>query len=646
MSGESDQTETAPWLPIPSRAISVVEHPCIIKNVDKGIASLGGPTKLSKGLRSRLETTTNADGDDELKKLISVSLRPDDPFAKRLLSTPVRTNNLLFKVTVPKRTGRKRKRGSSGPFLTEDEIEAAGHQHSTTSHSTSTKGSYVDASTVFRSLQDNASTYRVALAGIVDETHRFRSMPDMQYAASRNDTMVELREHVLPKTYSQLKKYNPNTKAGADLTKSIGPSAEFLQMPIAFNYRFQQNTFVKYTDRGVVNLQRSIAFNAYTIVKPTDEAVPTGPKSTLPPEDSLTPYLQTLIKQIKAELVQRPIITRHLLYNKLGWDKRTKLRQAAVYCGYFFESGPWREALIRWGVDPRKDPAFRRYQTVSFLSYLKSGKPRHNKTFDQHVYALSKMSKEELEREHIFDGTTVSQTGNLFQFCDIEDPLIKKILATKDIRTTCAPTFQGWYHVGTWAKATVILKDKMNAILAGETPDDTIYQRIITWPELWEDQDIAAKYREEIKDRGLHQEKKREHDVMHNVRWAARNPRYAFEKMETLSEPARENPDDGAAEGIEDTEEPDVPEDLTEAPVTADTILDEDSGDLEDEDEEGEEDEDDEGDNVRNLDNEGDDQDDDPDGEWEADDDDDDLPLMASRAVSEGPTPFGGLYRV
>lgn len=34
-----------------------------------------------------------------------------------------------------------------------------------------------------------------------------------------------------------LKSYNINTAAGADLTKSVGPSAEFLQMPIAFNYK-------------------------------------------------------------------------------------------------------------------------------------------------------------------------------------------------------------------------------------------------------------------------------------------------------------------------------------------------------------------------------------------------------------------------
>jgi general transcription factor 3C polypeptide 5 (transcription factor C subunit 1) len=42
------EAQHAPWLPIPSRAVSVVEHPAIVKNLDKGIASLGGPVKLSK----------------------------------------------------------------------------------------------------------------------------------------------------------------------------------------------------------------------------------------------------------------------------------------------------------------------------------------------------------------------------------------------------------------------------------------------------------------------------------------------------------------------------------------------------------------------------------------------------------------------
>ena len=97
---------------------------------------------------------------------MSVSLRPDDPLAKRMLATPVPTNNLLLKVSVPKRTGRKRKRGSSGPFLPEDHVEGAPENP---------KNSHVDAATIFRCLQDNASKYTVSVVGLVDETHRFRS---------------------------------------------------------------------------------------------------------------------------------------------------------------------------------------------------------------------------------------------------------------------------------------------------------------------------------------------------------------------------------------------------------------------------------------------------------------------------------------
>jgi general transcription factor 3C polypeptide 5 (transcription factor C subunit 1) len=122
-------------------------------------------------LRSKLEPQPDADGHDALPKVISVSLRPDDPLAKRLLSTPVATNNLLLRVTVPKRTGRKRKRGSSGPFLADAAVEGAPEK------SPNPKGQHphADAATLFRSLQDNASKYGVSVAGVIDETHRFRS---------------------------------------------------------------------------------------------------------------------------------------------------------------------------------------------------------------------------------------------------------------------------------------------------------------------------------------------------------------------------------------------------------------------------------------------------------------------------------------
>lgn len=385
-----------------------------------------------------------------------------------------------------------------------------------------------------------------------------------------------------------------------------------------------------------MNLQKRLVYSSYSIIKPTDETVPIGPKPNLPPESTLTPYLQTLIAQIRAELKKRPIITRHLLYNKLGWDRRSRLRQAAIYCGYFFESGPWREALVQWGVDPRKDPMYRKYQTVSFLSYLKTGRAKHGKSFDDHVQRLSQMPASELATQHIFDGKSVSDTGNLFQFCDLTDPLLAKIVATEDVRTTCAPTFQGWYHVGTWAKITVILKDKTNSIIAGETPNDDRYARVAAWPELWDDKTILATYHSEVRDRQIHHEKKREHDVMNNVRWAARNPRYAFEKMEDAGEQRRSPTGDGE----EDLDDVEVPEDLTEVPDTAADILNGGENDGDDQEDDDDEEEDFDVEPLGNgLGKQGGYEDE------EDEDDESDVPLMSLRAQSKGPAPFGGLYR-
>lgn len=227
--------------------------------------------------------------------------------------------------------------------------------------------------------------------------------------------------------------------------------------------RFKQNPFVKYTGDGreEINVQKRMSVDGYIFIECDAESVPSGPKPLLPPEVTLTPYVRSLIARIRDQLAQRPIITRHILYNKIGWDKRDMIREAAVYCGYFFATGPWREALIAWGLDPRKDPSFRHYQTVSFMSFSKVGPARNRFAFSKHVQDMARRPASETQNEHIFDGVTLGKTGNIFMFYDITDPMIRSVLDTEDIRSTCAPTFQGWYHVGTWAKATVLMKHKM-----------------------------------------------------------------------------------------------------------------------------------------------------------------------------------------
>lgn len=195
---------------VPTESIVAIEHPCIIKNVDKGLKSLGGSVALErvsnvmqavprvKVLRY-LQFLQNKDR----SKFIGASLRPDDPLAKPLASQPVRTQNLLLKVTVPKRTGRKRKRGSTDPYEGPEGV-------------INTKNAFVEATTVRQILRDNSSSYAVEPVGVIEETHRFRGnftrdqplvnnprcliapgLPDFQYAASTDPLMVHIRDTIL-----------------------------------------------------------------------------------------------------------------------------------------------------------------------------------------------------------------------------------------------------------------------------------------------------------------------------------------------------------------------------------------------------------------------------------------------------------------
>lgn len=46
----------APWYTIPKQPIASVEHPFIIKDVDKGLATLGSPRQLQEVCRLKLVT--------------------------------------------------------------------------------------------------------------------------------------------------------------------------------------------------------------------------------------------------------------------------------------------------------------------------------------------------------------------------------------------------------------------------------------------------------------------------------------------------------------------------------------------------------------------------------------------------------------
>lgn len=108
-------------------------------------------------------------------------LRPGDGDRKPVIAANVRTNDAVLKITVPKRTGLKRKRGSDDPFAEpsqESEIEPRKQAKPSTP---GVENPLRNASRLLRSLRDSEGKYGMSIVGRIEETHRFRGMSQVLF---------------------------------------------------------------------------------------------------------------------------------------------------------------------------------------------------------------------------------------------------------------------------------------------------------------------------------------------------------------------------------------------------------------------------------------------------------------------------------
>ncbi len=121
--------------------------------------------------------------DSNPSPVASLYLHPGDRNSKPTFSHNVKTNNIVLKITVPKRTGRKRRRGAPEPY--QGCIEETQPQPSLTSR---------DTRYLLRSLRDNVGRYEIQPVGVIQETHRFRckSDPGQHYDIVDLSLMIQL----------------------------------------------------------------------------------------------------------------------------------------------------------------------------------------------------------------------------------------------------------------------------------------------------------------------------------------------------------------------------------------------------------------------------------------------------------------------
>ncbi|ESZ94358.1 hypothetical protein SBOR_5267 [Sclerotinia borealis F-4128] len=449
---EEEEDLSAPVYTIPPREIVAVEHPLIIKNLENGIKTFGRQPQWNKILEGT---------EDEC---IPLFLRIQDPTCEPILSYNSITNNVLLKITVPKRTGRKRKRGSQDPY-TDDGHPVSEVTHCQNSMSDIQSHSLNDKPTsILRKLRDNVGKYTVEAAGAIEQSHRYRG--------------GKMREFKLGSD----KGWKPN--------EEILPPPTFTHHPLPFNWGYRQNPLISTEvdaetgETNIVNRSKMPKLEMQYVHCDEDEDVPAKAHRAVPDD----PVLKDFVAALQQAMNERPIWTRRALQNRLVNEPGYYLMKPALqYVGYQFRSGPWRDALIRYGVDPRRDPSCRIYQTIFFKLYEEDERAPDGQWKDMRSqYTRHQVYGTGDAPSHMFNGTSLTLDGKVWQICDITDPLLIPMIQNAPMAKAYDNNHDGYYNNGTLAKIRAIMKTKLIAIRSNKVIPDNAFDVALSIPDFVE----------------------------------------------------------------------------------------------------------------------------------------------------------------
>lgn len=215
--------------------------------------------------------------------------------------------------------------------------------------------------------------------------------------------------------------------------------------------------------------------------KPED--IPTGPPSGIVGD----PTLERFVQKLQVTMEKRPMWTRRGLQNQVAREPGLyMLKQAMQYIGYQFKSGPFRDVVIKFGVDPRTDKSFRIYQTLWFKLYDKDEPAKGDTWHDKRSEYIKRRMDPSLDQTHIFDGTKVELDGKIWQICDVTDPLLVGLINQVQLRSEYEPQTDGWYCNGSFAKIKAIMKTKLLALLANRPMEDEEFDEALAYPDVVE----------------------------------------------------------------------------------------------------------------------------------------------------------------
>ncbi|KAH7887903.1 RNA polymerase III transcription factor IIIC subunit-domain-containing protein [Phlebopus sp. FC_14] len=458
---EQSSPPEAPERPLPATHIYSVEYPGYIQpsSVHIALRNVGGPSRLENAFR-RTAAKNEA--------LLELNLRHGNPFAHPIPGDVVATSNVLIKVTK-----RKRRRVAGDEFP-----------------------------------EGITGEYTAEAAGIILKTIRFRGMADYQFQPDVPDPVAQLRlsmdrmdvdairQYTIPEEKEEYIVTAKNSEIDPGLAEPASdprsnmrlfPPPLFSRQGIPQNYNFKSNpasmvTTVVNEETGeehkrLINKGRWKGYGPTTIAF-TDPNIPENPPAAV--QQVRYQGKEALLEQITELLKDRPVWTRAALYNQFSPAEVREIHNSKVLLPlvcYMFQDGPWRDTLIRFKYDPRKDPNARFYQRIYFrnanhpMSRVSLVSRRQEGKSTAAYFSRSIEQEETIDAErrksHTFDGVTLTKETAAFQLCDIHDPMLKGMIEEEeDLRETCDER-DGWYSAHALERIKTVLRHKFFSLLQG-----------------------------------------------------------------------------------------------------------------------------------------------------------------------------------
>lgn len=189
------------------------------------------------------------------------------------------------------------------------------------------------------------------------------------------------------------------------------------------------------------------------------------------------------IQEIQQFMRNRPISSFNVIRNHLRSREERLLQKALPYCGYMLSTGPWKNSVVRFGIDPTSSPEYRFYQTVTLdIDFDPIVEVANHDAVEKANLNFTQFLSDKHTVSHSFDGKRLVLGHGTWQICDITDPLLRRIVQSCRIRHQVHKN-DGFFWNGTLAKLEVIMRDKIINIRDGRSSNDDDYRCLLGFPD-------------------------------------------------------------------------------------------------------------------------------------------------------------------